>query len=215
MAQRVITQLKEDGEVSRGWFGIVMQSVTKEKAEAFELKKPRGALVSDVLADSPADKAGIEPGDVIVGIGRKSVDTISDLSHIVSNTLPGKEVEVELIREGRRKTLDVTVGSSNENHTAAAAAGGDKLGLVVEELDKRTRARYNLRGGVVIKFIVPDSPAAATDLQPGDVIDRIGRYRIGGVDDYEKLLGRISVGRPVPLRVIRDGQPGYITLTVE
>ena len=211
VAQSVMEQLKDGGTVQRGWFGISMQEITKENAEAFGLDSSKGILVSEVFENSPAEKAGIEPADVIAKIDGKTINQPDDVSPIVSNIAPGTKIKVELIREGKSKTVNLVVGS-REDGQVASADKGDKFGLVVEDMDERTRARLGLRAGVIVKSVEAGSPAADKGLQPGDVIDRMGRMRIRDIEDYRALRERYGSGRGAPMRVIRDGRANFVTI---
>lgn len=215
VAQTVIKQLKEDGTVARGWFGISMGAITAEMAEALDLDKPQGALVNGVNPNSPAEKGGLEPGDVLVKIAGKPIVTTADVSHIVGVTLPGEKVEVEVIRDGGLKKLEVVVGERGKLAAADSVQGGDRLGLTVQDIDNRTRTMLRLRGGVEITAVAPDSAAAAAGLQEGDILERIGRIRITDKSSYQQLVQRIPEGQPVAIRVFRNGNPFYMTLMIE
>ncbi|WIO75165.1 Do family serine endopeptidase [Porticoccaceae bacterium LTM1] len=216
VAQTVIKQLKEDGTVARGWFGVEMaRPIDAEMAAALNLDKPQGSLLSNVLQNSPAEKAGLEPGDVIVKISGKPIITNADVSHVVGVTLPGEKVDVEVIRDGEVKKLQVIVGERGKLAANGSIDSGDRLGLVVQNIDNRTRTMLRLRGGVEITAVAPDSAAAAAGLQEGDILERIGRVRITDETAYRELIQRIPEGQPVAIRVFRNGNPFYMTLVIE
>ncbi len=220
VAQRVAKQLKEKGKVERGWLGIQMQPMDKALAESLGLDKPHGALVNAVQEDGPADKAGIEPGDVILTIDGKDVRSADDLPHIVGVMAPDTSVPVEVMREGDRRELSVTIGARSEGARFTAAYGGgsagdDRLGLQVADLSDRERARLRVRGGVVVEQVHPESAAAEAGIQPGDVIVQIGYVRVSGIDAYRKVLPELPSGQPVAIRFFRNGRPVFRTVVID
>ncbi|MDM3869827.1 Do family serine endopeptidase [Porticoccus sp. W117] len=216
VATRVIEQLKDSGSVDRGYLGVGIESVTAELAEAFGLKKAQGAIINSVTEGTPAEEAGLEEEDVIVSIDGKKVITDRDVFHIVSNIAPGKEVAVVVMREGKRKSIDVTVGSRAELAGAGGAAGSnlDRLGLAVTAMTADELAQWRIRYGVKVTQVGQDSPAAEADIRAGDVIVKIGRGRVTSVSDYRKLAQAMPEGRGVAFKVYRNGRPGYIVVTL-
>src|SRR5690554_2376194 len=159
----VVDQLKEKGRVERGWLGVYIQEVDKNLASSLGLDKPQGALIAQVIADSPAEKSGLKPGDVIIRFNDRVIRESGDLPHQVGLLPPGGKADAELIREGKKRTLAITVGSlpEGENDQASTGAGGDVLGLSLQNLDQETSAALGIRGGVVIDNVAAGSPARA------------------------------------------------------
>src|SRR5438067_10697838 len=178
VALDVQKQLKEKGRVARGKIGVVIQEVTRDLATSFGLDKPRGALVNSVEKGSPADKAGIEPTDIIVSFDGKTVDGSSDLPRIVGSTRPGSNSSVEVWRKGAIKKLTLTVGELQEARVAAAdkprpqksaeAQPANRLGIVVAELSAEQKKEMKVSGGLVVTEVKPD--ARASDVRKGDVL---------------------------------------------
>ncbi|MGS2723211.1 DegQ family serine endoprotease [Porticoccus sp. GXU_MW_L64] len=216
VATRVIEQLKDGGSVDRGYLGVGIEPVTAELAEAFGLKKAQGAIINSVNEGTPAEKAGLEEEDVIISIDGKKVVTDRDVFHIVSNIAPGKEVDVVVIRNGKKKTIDVTVGSRAELAGAGGTAGSnlDRLGLAVTSMSADELAQWRIRYGVKVTEVGDDSAAAKADIRPGDVIVKIGRGRVTSVSDYRTLAQAMPKGRGVAFKVYRNGRPGYIVVTL-
>ncbi|UTW45513.1 Do family serine endopeptidase [bacterium SCSIO 12696] len=215
VAQRVVEQLKEGGSVDRGYLGVQVDSIGKELAQALGLKKAQGAIVTRLFEDTPAAEAGLEEEDVIISIDGKKVITDRDVFHIVGNTPPGKKVRVGVLREGKRKTFTVEVGSRAE--LAGGPVGGanlDRLGLGVEPLSKDELAQLRLRYGVRVAQVGEESPAAEAGLEEGDVIVKIGYARVTSVSAYRELEKKIPNGQPVAIKVYRNGQAGYVTITL-
>jgi len=214
----VVEQLKENGRVTRGWFGVTIQDVDKTLADSFGLDRPRGALISEVAPDGPADKAGLLPGDVIISFDGTDVLTSADLPHVVGLIQPGTEVSVELMRERKRKTLRVEVGGlgSEESFALNRKQGvdgyGGRLGLVVEPAPADTLERWGISGGVIVREVVVGSIAGEAGIVAGDVITLLGSKPIKSVRAFEETVEKLKPGASVPLRLIRRGSPLFIGL---
>lgn len=220
VAEEVMNQIKDKGHVARGWLGVQIQDVTTDMAVAMGLDKPTGALIVAVGEDTPAEESGIEPGDVIVEFNGSDISESGDLPHIVGLLAPGTKAKAIVVREGKRKSLTVKVGElerSDEIKTASInkTPSGDTLGLIVEELDDKQRKQMRLRGGVLVTAVSPDSPAAAAQLIPGDVIVQLGYSRISSAADYRAAIGRLPQKTPIAIRFFRNGQPVFRTIELK
>ncbi|MBE9529137.1 MAG: Do family serine endopeptidase [Proteobacteria bacterium] len=196
----ILVQLKERGHVTRGWIGVSIQSLTPELAKSFGLKAPDGALISSVNVGDPAEKAGIKAGDIVVSFNGKKIDEYNDLPRVVASTVPGKRVAVKVVRDGKSKSLFITVGTKNEG-TDVAAAGPDtekngpgaKLGITVQPLDTETARRLGVRDtttGVYISYVRAGSIAASAGLKRGDVIREINRKTITDKKSYDSEISK-------------------------
>jgi len=216
VAAEVIAQLKASGRVERGWLGVYIQDVNRDLAESLGLERPVGALVSQVMAESPAEKAGFKAGDVIVRFNGKNVIESGDLPHEVGLLAPGSEVKAEIVRDGKTKTIAVTIGtlSEAEDGVVVKSPSADILGLSVQEIDNETAQKFKIPGGVVIDKVQPGSPAQYTELQPGDVLLQLGNNQIKSVSEYKKTLDSLPSGVPVLIRFLRQGQFIYRTIEV-
>ena len=218
LALNVVEQLKTTGSVARGWLGVGIQDVDKELAESFDLDKPAGALVSYVEEDGPADEGGVRVGDVIILFNGNEIETSDELPHFVGQTRPGSEVDVVVMRDGKRKTLDVEVGSlDGESSSAGGSQSQDqaeRLGLTLEELDSTAARRLKLSGGVVVVDVARNSPAAQSYLRPGDVITLVGGRSVESLEDFENVVADLPPGRRVPLRIVRRGQAGFVAIQI-
>jgi serine protease Do len=218
VARNVVEQLKENGRVTRGWLGVTIQDVDKNLAESFGLKRPGGALVAEVSADSPAGKGGIRSGDVIVRFDGKEIPTSADLPHVVGLVAPGSRVEVEIVRDRATKTLTVEVGGLDADQSYSLASGktggkaGGRLGVAVETLPAESLERFGINGGVVVRAITEGSVAAQSGIRVGDVITLIDTTPIKSVDAFDQAVDALKAGSSVPLRLIRDGSPLFIGL---
>lgn len=219
VAMSTAKQLRETGKVERGLLGVVVGEVSREMAEALELDRPVGALVNDTTPDGSADRAGIEPGDVILEFDGSRVETWNDLPPLVGANPPGTEARVLVSREGKEKTFEVTLDAldGDEEETLADSSGGSQienaLGLVVENISsERRRELGDPEGGVVIADIESDE-AWRAGLRPGDVILMINNRAVEDMDDFEELVENVEPGRAVALRVWRNGVANFIAYT--
>ena len=214
----VVAQLKSDGRVTRGWLGVTIQDVDKNLAESFGLERPRGALVSQVGEDSPAQEAGLRAGDVIISFDGKDIPTSSDLPHVVGLIKPGTTVQVEIVRDKKRKKMKVEVGGLDAENSYSLAAGsadegyGGRMGLVVEGASPETLERWGINGGVVVREVVPSSVAAEAGIVVGDVITLIGSEPVKSKKAFDRIVEKLPADGSVPLRLIRRGSPLFIGL---
>jgi len=215
LAKQVVEQLKENGEVKRGWFGITMQKMDKDLAESLGLEKNQGALVSEVQEDGPAAEGDVKAGDVIVEIDGHKISTINDLSHVVGITKPGTNVDIIVVRDGEKQTLSVEIGTRGGNDEFAFSGGADRLGLNVVDLDEKLMSQLRMGSGVVIEVVEADSAAAKAGLRAGDVIVRLGNYQVSDITSYGTLVEKIPQGQPVTVRFYRQGRAVFTTIVVD
>ncbi len=191
----VVDSLKTTGTVQRGWLGVQIQDVSDDMAASFSLEDAGGALVADVVDGSPADKAGVMVGDVILKFDGQDVKDARALSRIVAHTEPKDTVPVTVWRNGHDKALQVSMGEAQEETVASAsgapATHGEELGLGLVNLTDEYRAQLGLPedySGVVIAQVAPDSDAAEQGLRPGDVIARVDSHPVHSVDEAARSL---------------------------
>ena len=221
VVRNVVAQLKSDGKVTRGWLGVTIQDVDKNLADSFDLDRPRGALISQVAEDGPADEAGLVPGDVILSFDDKDIPTSSDLPHVVGLIAPGSTVPVEIMRDGKRRTVKVEVGglgaddSFSLNRQGMESGSGGRLGLIVEPASDDILERYGINGGVLVREVQPGSVAAEGGIAPDDVITLVGSTPTKSVDAFADAVENLRPGASVPVRLIRRGAPMFIGLKLE
>ena len=213
----VVEQLKENGVVQRGWLGVVIQDVDRNLARSLDLDKPQGALINAVEPDSPADKGGINPGDVIIKFNRQPIIDSGDLPHVVGMLAPGKKAPVVLYRKGKLKKLSVEVGALGGDQKSATNRddGSDRIGLVVEALSERELNSLGLRGGVVIEQVSTDSAAEDSGLRRGDIILQLGYSRIDDIDEYDQVVRELPTDTPVLIRFYRQGRAISRTIIIK
>ena len=227
----MIDQLRRFRETRRGWLGVRIQNVTEEIAAAFQgFGEPRGALVAAVMPDSPADKGGIQAGDIVLSFDGKDVEKMRSLPRIVSDTEVGATVPVEVWRKGSIVRLEVLVGRLEENEPAAAAAGNgspehaiEALGLVVARPNDELRKEFELdedaleRGGLVVVGVAPDSDAEEKGVQPGDLILEADHRSVTSPKDLEDRIATLSEAgrRSVLLLVNRSGEDRFLAISLK
>jgi serine protease Do len=217
VAMDVATQLKASGKVSRGWLGVVIQEVNKDLAESFGLEKPAGALVAQVLQDGPAAKGGLQVGDVILSLNGQPIVMSADLPHLVGALKAGDKAELDVVREGERKMLAMTVGAlpdDDEELVASAAPGegvsSNRLGVAVVELTAEQKKTLDVTSGVLVKD-VQDGPAALMGVRPGDVITHLNNQAIDTSKTFAAIAKALPKDRSVSMRVLRGGRASFIT----
>lgn len=215
-ASGAVKQLREHGKVTRGLLGVQVGAVNREMAEAFGLKRPVGALVNDVTEGSAAERAGIEPGDVILAFNDESIESSGDLPPLVGINPPGTQAEVLISRNGKEKTFVVTLdalGSDDDGNLTISSSGSghsNALGIVVESINEnRRRALGDPEGGVIVSHIESDA-AFRAGLRTGDVILTINNESVEDVESFDRVAESLPEGKAVALRVMREGVTRYI-----
>ena len=217
VAMDVVKQLKEKGSVSRGWLGVYIQEITHELAQSFQLDKPVGALVSQVIENSPAQKAGIQAGDVILAFNGQSIRDSSDLPPLVGRVPVNSKAQVTVLRNGSKKTLSVVIEELPDEDKPVLASkkkpsSPNRMGVEVAELDQESRAK--LGRGVLVQRVVVGSPAARSGLRSGDIILQLDRKNIKNVTDFRKKVANLPTGRMIPVLVHRQGSNQFIVMKI-
>lgn len=217
MTKEIISQLKEKGRVTRGWLGVGIQGVTPELAKSFGLEEAKGALVAQVFKDGPAEKAGLEQGDIIRGFDGKDIESSGDLPRIVASTPVGKTVPIRVLRNGTVVTLRATIAEMEERTEIAEASSGKSLGITVQNLTPDIAKALGLEGdtGVVITRVEPGGPAAKADLRRGDVIQEVDRRSINDVEDFGQAIGEAETQNSILLLVRREGNNLFVAVNPE
>jgi serine protease Do len=216
LAKPVLTQLADGGRVVRGWLGVSIQPVTPELAKGLKLSETTGALVSSVTEGSPAAKAGLKPGDVILEFNGERVARADRLPNAVATTAVGREVPLAVVRDGNALKLTVKVGEQAESREAASegAKVPATLGLTVEPVTPRLAREMRLRDerGVIVRDVEADSPAAETGLRAGDVIVEVNRQAVHSVADMHRQIDRQAKGTPVLMLVHRGDSSLFVAV---
>lgn len=216
LVMNVAQQLQETGVVRRGWLGVLIQEVSRDLALSFNLEKPMGALVAQASASGPAGKAGIQPGDIIVGFDGKEVERSSALPPMVGLVQPDTTVPVDVVRNGEQIELDVTIEELPDAQTIAGTGVQPSqedtvLGMLVDQVPADLQQELNISGGVLVKE-VSDGPGQAAGLRSGDVITQIGGTLVETVEALRSLVDQLPQDRPIPVLVVRGGNSTFLTL---
>jgi serine protease Do len=219
IAKTIIPQLMEKGKVVRGMLGVQVQTVTPELAKSFGLEDARGALVAEVNPGTPAEKAGIERGDIIIEFNGARIGEMNELPRLVAATAPGTKVTLKVLRQGKEKSFSLTVTELKEEKTAQAApeqAEEPLVGLVVENLDPNLARELGLKEtqGVVVTQVAPGSTAAEAGLRRGDVILEINGQALKSAGDYRRLAGSLPKESFARFLIKRQGHTLYFTVEV-
>ena len=216
IAKGILKDLKENGSVTRGWLGVMIQKITPELEKSFGLSQSEGALVGDVIPDGPAAKGGIKRGDVIIKFNNQPVRDMEDLPKIVAATNPGSAVDVEVIRDGSSKILHVTIDVLKDSQELVVAKA-DLLGLQVQDITEELAESLKLQGleGVLVSDVVAGNPASEAGIRRGDVISEMNRSPVKNIGDYQNLLASVKKGSSVLFLIKRGGTTIYIAVKVE
>lgn len=236
MARPVVQQLIDFGRTKRGWLGVQIQSVTDEMVEDLGLDKARGALIAKVIPGGPAEKAGMQSGDVIVSLDSKPIASTNALTRAVAETAVGKAVAVEVLRKGKKQTLRATLGELEAAMASAEAAPAKSndakprpargetaladLGVRVAPLNADTRKRFDIKDdvrGVVIVDVDQDGPAAKRDVRAGDVIVEVAQVEVRSPDEVNEMLKslRDSKRKVALLQILRSGEPRFVPVPMK
>ena len=216
MAKDIAPQLQEKGHVTRGWFGVSIQEMTPELAKSFGLKDKKGALVAEVVTGSPAEKAGIQQGDVIMEFDGKEVADSQELPRMVASTPVGKSVNVKLWRNGKALDQQVKISEMEENVEVAKTASHNKtLGIAVQNLTPEMARRLRLKSeaGVVVTRVESGSPAADAGIQTGDIIREVNRTPVKNVEDLVQKLEQAKDQNNILLLVQRGQNNMFAAVT--
>jgi serine protease Do len=211
VALEIGKQLRSEGKVTRGRLGVRIQPMTKELAQSFQLKEADGALIAMVEAGGPADKAGLRPGDVVLGFNGKKLEDANRLPRLVAETKPGQSATLSVWRDGRSEEVKFTATELTAETRASRPAGEqapkpNRLGLVVSELPSAQRRALGIDYGLVVE----NADAARSPLRPGDVLLGVGRQALKSVADLERLIGEQKDGDTVALLVRRGEATVYV-----
>lgn len=217
LVKSFLPQLKKEGKVTRGWLGVMIQPITKELAQSFNLDSSEGALVGDVMKDSPAQKAGIKRGDVIIEFNGEKIGKMKELPAIVAATPVGKKVKVKILRDGREKVLTCKIEQLKEEEEKIEKAETEDLGMTTQEVTPELARELDLDAneGVIVTAVRRGTPADDVGMRKGDVILQINRKRIDGMSAYRKELRRVGKGDTILFLVLRGRNTFYVTLKTD
>lgn len=219
VAMSIADQLKDKGYATRGWLGVSIQNVDQSLAETFGLDKPTGALVAQVVSNSPAEKADFQSGDIILSFNGKDVNYSSALPPLVGSVTPGSTVDAIVLRNGKRTTLPVTIEPLEEDRQASSAPvqepmNESRLGVVVGQVPEDMQEQMGIDHGVLVTELNPESAAAIAGIRQGDVILSINRDKVHSVTELETLVNDAPSDEAIPVLVQRNTSPMFLALTL-
>ncbi|TMA76298.1 MAG: Do family serine endopeptidase [Deltaproteobacteria bacterium] len=227
VVKQILPQLKQTGKVVRGFLGVQPQAITADMVDNLGLKSTKGALIADVVKDSPAEHAGIKPGDVVVALNGKPVNDNSQLTRDVGVIPPGHTVKLDVVREGRSRAVDVKLAERPDerepsgrtpSRSGSEKEQGDLLGLSVQDvtpqLARRSQVDASTRGAVVVD-VAQDSPAADAGLEPGDIVVEVNRRPVGSASDYRTAVKSVKKGDTALLRIKHGQSTTYVPVRVK
>ena len=220
MAKSVFAQLKEHGKVTRGWLGVMIQQVTPDLAENFNLDRPIGALVGQVVPGSPAEKAGLKAGDVIISYNGKEVSQMSMLPAMVASTDVGEKSKLVLIRNGEKQEITVEIGMLEDDETVLAdtATGtSKKLGITVQEITPKLAESLGIKEvhGLIINDVDSGSAAAEAGILRGDILLEINREKIDDIAQYRKAMQEAQEKKSILLLIQRDQNTRFVVIETD
>ena len=221
VVMNVVNQLKAHGKAEHGWLGVQIQDVTRELAESFGMKKPQGALVSRIVPGSPAEKSGIQIGDIITDFNGQPIDKSSDLPPMVGMTPINDKAELKIIRQGETKTIEFKIGLLPDQTEQIAenkkpeAKSNNKLGINVSDITPEQKSALEITNGGVLVQQVDKGPAKEAGIEIGDVILRIQNQTVKNVSDFNTAIKNLPVGKSIAVLVQRRGSPMFLALKIE
>lgn len=217
LVKDLLPQLKTGGKITRGWLGVSIQGITPDLAASLGLAQAKGALVSSVVQNSPADQAGIRTGDVIVGYAGKSINNASDLPFLVAGTPVGKTVSLQVFRGNQETPVTVAIGRMKEEEVIASPTEKDDLGLTVEQITPDIAEDLGLEQthGVVITAVAPDGLGDEAGFQPGDIVREINRQPVRNLSDYRNIMASGTQSKSILFLVQREDSTIFLALRKE
>jgi serine protease Do len=220
VVMNVVEQIKTNGKATHGWLGVQIQDVTRKLAESFGMKTPQGALVARIIPDSPAAHADLQIGDIITEFNGQPIVSSGDLPPMVGVTPINNSATLKIIRQGENKTITFKVGLLPEEDKKIAKTKieekpSNKLGIKISDLNTEERDALQVPKGGVLVHEVEKGAAKDAGIQPGDVILRIQNEAINSVDDFDKILKKLPVGKSVAALIQRRGNPAFLALKID
>lgn len=220
VVMNVVDQLKTKGSVSRGWLGVQIQDVTRELAESFGMKRPVGALIAKIIAQSPAEAADLQIGDIIIDFNGQKIETSGDLPPLVGMSPINEKSKLTVIRQGDKKVISVKIGllpeeDAQQASTKAAPKPDNRLGINVSNLNEEQREQTQVMKNGVLVQNVGKGPAAQVGIQRGDVILRIANNVIRDVADFDRIVKNLPAGQSIAVLIQRRGSPVFLAIKLD
>ena len=222
VVENVYLQLKDKGRVSRGWLGVLIQDVTRELAESFDMDHPHGALIAKVIPDGPAEQGGIEVGDIIVKFNGKKVTFSSDLPPLVGSTSIGSTVRVDIIRRSKSKTIEVEILELPTDNEVAAKNSGEKskllknpLNIVAKDLTDKQKQDIDIYDHGIMVEQISVGPAQKSGIRRGDIILLLDNIKVKNIEHFNKLVKELPKDRSISVLIQRRDGPVFLAMKLE
>lgn len=218
LALDVADQLKQSGRVARGWLGVLIQDVTRDLAESFGMSRPSGALIAQIMPGSPADEAGLQVGDIVVGYGDEKVDTSAALPPLVGRSRIGETVQLEIIRDGKSQMVRIKLAELPEEEgqalmTEPQVPETSRLwGVTIDTLTEEQKQALSIETGGVLVVEVDNGPGREAGLVHGDIIRAVDGKSVESPEELRRLADDLPAGKSVPLLIVREGSPRFLAL---
>ena len=221
VAMDVADQLKKNGKVTRSYLGVMLQDIDRNLAEAYKLSKPEGSLITQVAPNSPASKAGMRAGDVILKFNGTPISRTSDLLNYLNRTSPNQSINLEVLRDDKPRVISATLTTSPDDTPAKStgnsttkAQKGPVLGISIRGLSPAELERLNVKGGVYVQDVVRGGLAAQSRIQTGDVITQINGKQISGANDFVESVSNLKNNTVARVAIVRQGQNAILGLRI-
>ena len=221
VAMDVADQLKKNGKVTRSYLGVMLQDIDRNLAEAYKLSKPEGSLITQVAPNSPASKAGMRAGDVILKFNGTPISRTSDLLNYLNRTSPNQSINLEVLRDDKPRVISATLTTSPDDTPAKStgalttkAQKGPILGISIRGLSPAELERLNVKGGVYVQDVVRGGLAAQSRIQAGDVITQINGKQISGANDFVESVSNLKNNTVARVAIVRQGQNAILGLRI-
>ena len=221
VAMDIADQLKKNGKVTRSYLGVMLQDIDRNLAEAYKLSKPEGSLITQVAPNSPASKAGMRAGDVILKFNGTPISRTSDLLNYLNRTLPNQSINLEVLRDDKPRVISATLTTSPDDTPAKStgnsttkAQKGPVLGISIRGLSPAELERLNVKGGVYVQDVVRGGLAAQSRIQAGDVITQINGKQISGANDFVESVSNLKNNTVARVAIVRQDQNAILGLRI-
>ncbi|MEC8566683.1 MAG: PDZ domain-containing protein, partial [Pseudomonadota bacterium] len=214
VAMDVVQQLKTNGKVTRSYLGVMLQDIDRNLAEAYKLPKPEGSLVNQVTPKSPAEKAGLKSGDVILKINGTSISRTGDLLNVLNRTAPDQTIQLEILRDDKTRTISATLGTAPDDTPAAEDKNNPTsgLGMSIRTLTEAELASLNVRGGILVQDVKRGGLASLSNIVAGDVIVQVNGTAITNSQMFAKTVAALPKNSVARVTIIRQGQRAILGL---
>jgi serine protease Do len=217
VAMDVVQQLKTNGKVTRSYLGVMLQDIDRNLADAYKLPKPEGSLINQVSPKSPAEKAGLKPGDVILKLDGNSISRTSDLIYRLNRIAPNQTIQLEVLRDDKIRTISATLSVAPDDTPAAEDKNNptNGLGMNIRDLTEAEQSRLNVNGGALVREVKRGGLASLSNLVAGDVIVQVNSTPVANSQAFAKAIAALPKNSVARIVIIRQGQRAIVGLRLQ